>query len=372
VLCAARRITARNAKYFREAGCRATGRDVTKAFYDHCRTPVAYYYGLAPEKLDRGDMHAALRRGLLDKGAAFAGMFRLPSARMTSAYNFDRHLGFGMPATYRDMFWRGARTKMIRARKPSVKGLDAYAHFPLIRGCATKMLSGAACVGLPNPSNGPLCYVVPTNWSSLCGLGQANALVRRVCAEGLHCAGPGEAQVAEANANLQRMAFAGITELWDLSLCLFHRLHGGERSPGDARVSNAHVSNKRRRKPELVFARVLDRFEREIPCVSDKLAKDLPTEVCAESLPAYKPPHGQNANAALAPAAMAPVASPTHGPRTGADESVAAGLVADLRKGKDSRLPGLLDKPLVAAAAKQARNASKPPLEESLTRILGS
>ena len=44
---------------------------------------------------------------------------------------------------------------------------------------------------------------------------------------------PGPPRVAEDEAaNLRRMAFAGITELWDLSLCLFHRLHGGERSPG--------------------------------------------------------------------------------------------------------------------------------------------
>ena len=175
---------------------------------------------------------------------------------------------------------------------------------------------------------------------------------------------------------------AGITELWDLSLCLFHRLHGGERSPGDARVSNKRVSNKRRRKPELSSTfvdvadeLVLDRFEREVACVSDRLAKDLPTEVCAVLLPAYKPGFASGrANSALAPAAPA-----TPDPRVGTVASdvpseamsVATGLVADLREGKNVRLPGLLDKPLVAAA-KQVRKASKPPLEEFLTRILGS
>lgn len=182
------------------------------------------------------------------------------------------------------------------------------------------------------------------------------------------------------------MAFAGITELWDLSLCLFHRLHGGERSPGDARVSNKRVSNKRRRKPELsstfvdvadelVFARVLDRFEREVACVSDRLAKDLPTEVCAVLLPAYKPGFASG----RANSALAPVAPATPDPRVGTVASdvpsevmsVATGLVADLREGKNVRLPGLLDKPLVAAA-KQVRKASKLPLEEFLTRILGS
>ena len=47
-VCASRRVTPGNAKYHRgTTGCRANGRDVTRAFYEHCRAPVAYYHGLS-------------------------------------------------------------------------------------------------------------------------------------------------------------------------------------------------------------------------------------------------------------------------------------------------------------------------------------
>ena len=52
---------------------------------------------------------------------------------------------------------------------------------------------------------------------------------------------------------------------------------------------------------ELLFERVLDRVEREVACVVAHLREGLPTETCADPLPTYEPPFGQEDNAALAP-----------------------------------------------------------------------
>ena len=208
------------------------------------------------------------------------------------------------------------------------------------------MLTGTACVGPPFAS-GDLCYTLPANWSRLCARGQQNALVRRQCNGGVNCAGPGKVQVASAAANLRRMAFAGITELWDLSLCLFHRLHGGERSPGDDRISNKNEPRPRPRRPapaqdatsmsfidvadELLFERVLDRVEREVACVVAHLREGLPTETCADPLPSYEPPFGQEANAVLAP--LEPLKRPKN------DDPSLADAVEGLKKGQNVRIP---------------------------------
>ena len=152
-------------------------------------------------------------------------MVRAPDQRLASAYAFGRHVGFGMPKTYRNLLLEASEDTFER-----------YAKFPFVRGCATKMLSSVACAGPPRPVDvrSPLCYPTPANWSALC----PDVGPRGVCDATTDCAGPNAAQIRIAAENLERFAFAGITELWDLSLCLFHRLHGGARTRGDGRVSN--------------------------------------------------------------------------------------------------------------------------------------
>ena len=74
-----------------------------------------------------------------------------------------------------------------------------------------------------------LAYRVPTDWSRVCSLKDKRTGRKTdagACRKGVHCAGPGPGDVALASENVAKFAFAGITELWDLSLCLFHRLHG--------------------------------------------------------------------------------------------------------------------------------------------------
>ena len=121
---------------------------------------------------------------------------------------------------------------------------------------------------------------------------------------------------------------------------------------------------------ELLFERVLDRVEREVACVVAHLREGLPTETCADPLPSYEPPFGQEDNAALAP--LEPL-------KRGEKDPSLAEAVDGLKKGKNVRFPGLLDERIEECgpnrncyeAVKRERNASKPPLEEFLSRLLG-
>ena len=122
---------------------------------------------------------------------------------------------------------------------------------------------------------------------------------------------------------------------------------------------------------ELLFERVLDRVEREVACVVAHLREGLPTETCADPLPQYEPPFGQEANAALAP--LEPLKRPKN------DDPTLKEAVDALKKGENVRIPGLLDERIEECgpnrncyeAVKRERNASKPPLEEFLSRLLG-
>ena len=121
------------------------------------------------------------------------------------------------------------------------------------------------------------------------------------------------------------------------------------------------------------FERVLDRVEREVACVVAHLREGLPTEFCADPLPSYEPPFGQEANAVLEPL------EPHKRPVTHDDPSLAEAVDA-LKKGQNVRIPGLLDERIEECgpnrncyeAVKRERNASKPPLEEFLSRFLGT
>ena len=81
-----------------------------------------------------------------------------------------------------------------------------------------------------------------------------------------------------------------------MSLCLFHRLHGGDRSPGDGQVSNSQKGGASAAKSqsarfassvdvadEILFSKILDKFESELRCVLDALPGA--TERCAVALP---------------------------------------------------------------------------------------
>jgi len=275
-----------------DSPCVARGREVVAAFYDRCKGVKAWYYGDVPQQMDRADLHQPFRRDPLARGAAYVTMVRAPDQRLASAYAFGRHVGFGMPKTYRNLLLEASEDTFER-----------YAKFPFVRGCATKMLSSVACAGPPRPVDvrSPLCYPTPANWSALC----PDVGPRGACDATTDCAGPNAAQIRIAAENLERFAFAGITELWDLSLCLFHRLHGGARTRGDGRVSNRQGGRGAGAgkyaatalvdvADEILFSHVLDRFEREVRCVVGRMPRGA-TEACAVALAPYRPPNGVRA-----------------------------------------------------------------------------
>ena len=111
---------------------------------------------------------------------------------------------------------------------------------------------------------------------------------------------------------------------------------------------------------------------RERAGVAITVREGLPTETCADPLPSYEPPFGQEANAVLAP--LEPLK------REKNDDPTLSEAVDALKKGQNVRIPGLLDERIedcgpnrnCFAAVKRERNASKPPLEEFLSRFLGT
>ena len=178
--------------------------------------------------------------------------------------------------------------------RPDPKDLAAFARYPGVRGCMTKMLDGDECGELPAASNASgLCYRVPAHAWPMCSKKRPHD---GYCRERTDCAGPSRDAVARARRVLKRrFAFVGITELWDLSTCLFHRLLGGAPREDESRVSNAqHGAGARVAKyeaafvdvaDELLFASVLDRFTGDVRCVLAAMEARRDTTACAPPPP---------------------------------------------------------------------------------------
>ena len=123
-------------------------------------------------------------------------MFRRPGDRIRSAYNHDLH-AFRMPLRQRN--------KMLKA----VHNSHDFAMWAGVASCQTKMMLG-----------------------EFCG--------RKLEID--------EMQYAEAERRLRTgLAFIGLTEYWDLSICLFHAMFGGAPRPGsfaNTRRGDALTSHK--------------------------------------------------------------------------------------------------------------------------------
>ena len=152
-------------------------------------------------------------------------------------------------------------------------------------------------MGSADPRSRPAPAAKPGEWSGAKHRGE-------LCRARVDCAGPDRAILAKAADRLdRRFLFVGLTELWDLSLCLFHRLLGAAPLPGDAQVSNAQASSGARPHKhaafdfvdvadELLFSRVLDRFEADVACVVAELRRAGDTRSCARPGPTAAPPGG--------------------------------------------------------------------------------
>lgn len=120
------------------------------------------------------------------KGEDYVGFFRQPSQRLISGYYNALHAsGFD------------SVTNSMLHEKCGSQGAGCYASFPGIAGCTARMLTGLDCAdGNADPD-------------SFDG---------------------GASHLEDALKNIDRMAFVGLTERWDDSICLFHRMFGGRMS----------------------------------------------------------------------------------------------------------------------------------------------
>lgn len=122
------------------------------------------------------------------------GMFRKPSQRLISAFRNGMHAnGFS-----------DEEFQQLQAVCGHTARASCYAHFPGIAGCTARMLTGGKCA--------------------------ESFRMREGRFDG------GQSRLQEALKALDSMAFVGLTERWEESVCLFHRMFGG-------RINNAEFLN---------------------------------------------------------------------------------------------------------------------------------
>ena len=170
-----------------------------------CR-PDAYY------RARRAIHHQEFNEKDEDPGQ-MAGFFRSPSDRLLSAYHFGLH-AWGLAAE--------ERTAMERA----VKSPAAFARYPGIAGCAARLLGRCACGARDADADAGGAF-----WRC-----DARSTTK-------HLLEKGPAVGASAAAIVERMAFVGISELSRASVCLFHRIFGGDPAPDEFakyRVGKGH------------------------------------------------------------------------------------------------------------------------------------
>ena len=137
----------------------------------------------------------------LPPGRSLVGLFRQPTQRLISAYYHNMH-AHGMDKDHR------AKLVARCGRLPEREGLECFARFPGVAGCATKMLLGHACGA-----------VVPLSAANI------SEAVRRV---------------------RDWFAFAGVTDCFDASVCAFHTtMTGGAIAPADSELEHVRAGATR-------------------------------------------------------------------------------------------------------------------------------
>eukprot|EP00448_Togula_jolla_P006528 CAMPEP_0170600746 /NCGR_PEP_ID=MMETSP0224-20130122/17494_1 /TAXON_ID=285029 /ORGANISM="Togula jolla, Strain CCCM 725" /LENGTH=443 /DNA_ID=CAMNT_0010925483 /DNA_START=91 /DNA_END=1422 /DNA_ORIENTATION=+ len=136
-------------------------------------------------------------------GANVVGMFRKPGQRLIAAHRNGRHAS-GFSASDVDA---------LREACPSSNSTAAcFVRYPGIAGCTARMLAGSHCA-----ESSDIRLAEDRDWDA------------------------GQRYLPEALQAIENMAFVGITEEWDESICLFHLMFGGRMSP--AELHNVHVGN---------------------------------------------------------------------------------------------------------------------------------
>jgi len=128
----------------------------------------------------------------------YVSFFRKPSQRIYSAMLDGYHTnGFGKD-TRRELYQQCDPRNGTRAQHAA-----CFARFPGIAGCATRMLTGLPCAFD--------CMRASAGGGGSCEDAAADLKNR----------------VELAITNLEKLAFVGITEEWNESICLFHLMFGG-------------------------------------------------------------------------------------------------------------------------------------------------
>eukprot|EP00440_Ansanella_granifera_P022616 gb/GFBE01024565.1/.p1 GENE.gb/GFBE01024565.1/~~gb/GFBE01024565.1/.p1 ORF type:complete len:433 (+),score=79.29 gb/GFBE01024565.1/:1-1299(+) len=177
-------------------------------------------------------------------GLKVVGFFRKPSQRLISAFHNSLHAS-GFTST---------EVSALNA-ECGVAGPGCFAKYPGIAGCTARMLTGGNCAEAESARDQPF--------------------------DG------GEARLEEALVTLKAMVFVGITERWDESVCLFHRMFGGRLNAAqlvDMHQGTNHEDNS-------YDESVLDGFVDEVDEQIYKAAEQRFNELLAEHL-------GSNASSA--------------------------------------------------------------------------
>eukprot|EP00933_Yihiella_yeosuensis_P039487 TRINITY_DN33532_c0_g1_i1.p1 TRINITY_DN33532_c0_g1~~TRINITY_DN33532_c0_g1_i1.p1 ORF type:complete len:440 (+),score=56.78 TRINITY_DN33532_c0_g1_i1:113-1432(+) len=115
--------------------------------------------------------------------------FRNPQQRLISGY-------------YHPLHTAGFNSTMIQVLREKVKNASAYARFPGISGCSARLLTGAYCNDADSTDGG-------------------------------------RSRLREALERLKTLSFVGLTDRWDESVCLFHRMFGGRINAGQFKDMHA-------------------------------------------------------------------------------------------------------------------------------------
>ena len=133
--------------------------------------------------------------------AELAALFRAPASRLASAFYFGRHA------------WGLTAAEAAPLAKLSTPG--EFARAPGISGCMTRMLSRCSCAARPATVAGGAAPDL-SQWQCTRPDRRGSLLLAN------------STKIArDAAARVRSMAYVGVTELYNASVCLFHRRFGG-------------------------------------------------------------------------------------------------------------------------------------------------
>lgn len=179
------------------------------------------------DTVKRWATHAPVRNAALDESVVT--MFREPNQRLLSSYNFGKHL---WGSEMRGPGISSAKFVEWRSFVNTAQSPREFAAAPGLGGCYAKMTEGCYCATRPDdhsaaigaPFSRPLTVACPYRWLTL-----------------------DENLVAKAAQRVSRFGFVGIQDLYNASVCLFHRTFGGTPHFSEFSLFNVGRTDDRKR-----------------------------------------------------------------------------------------------------------------------------